>query len=231
MGTLYMVATPIGNLEDITYRAVHTLQEVDIIACEDTRHTQKLLSRYDIHKRLIACHAHNEQASAAGIVQLLQEGKSIAFVSDAGTPGISDPGARVVEKVRSAGFPVIPIPGVSAVATLISVGGFVGKTFTFEGFLSPKAGKRGRRLQELLSREEPFILYESPYRVVKLLQQLEQLAPQRHILVGREMTKSFEEYIEGTVREVFETLQKRGTMKGEFALCVCASQVPEEEEE
>ncbi|MDD3996541.1 MAG: rRNA small subunit methyltransferase 1, partial [Sphaerochaetaceae bacterium] len=132
MSTLYMVATPIGNLEDITLRALSVLRQVDVIACEDTRHTKILLSKYDINKRLIACHAHNESVSAAGIVNLLESGDSVAYVSDAGTPGISDPGAKVVDMVTRAGFPVVPIPGVSAMATLVSVAGVMGKTYICE---------------------------------------------------------------------------------------------------
>lgn len=220
MGTLYMVATPIGNLEDITMRSLQTLREVDVIACEDTRHTQRLLTRFDIQKRLIACHAHNEEASAAGIVKLLSEGNSIAFVSDAGTPGISDPGARVVQAVRLAGFSIVPIPGVSAVATLVSVSGFMGKTFTFEGFLSPKSGRRKKRMAELLERDEAFILYESPFRVVKLLKELAEIAPNRRVLLGREMTKVYEEFFEGTAEEVATNFAQRQSIKGEFAICI-----------
>jgi 16S rRNA (cytidine1402-2'-O)-methyltransferase len=231
MNTLYMVATPIGNLDDITLRALETLRNVDIIACEDTRHTQNLLTRFDIKKRLIACHAHNEVPSAVGIVSLLAAGNDIAFVSDAGTPGISDPGARVVNAVRAAGFKVIPIPGVSAVTTLVSVTGFVGKTFTFEGFLSPRKGRRKKRIQELLAREEAFILYESPFRVVKLLEEIAELAPQRRLLVGREMTKSFEEFLDGTAGVIAASLVDRPAIKGEFALCVSPSAANAEEEE
>jgi 16S rRNA (cytidine1402-2'-O)-methyltransferase len=220
MGTLYMVATPIGNLEDITMRALQTLRDVEVIACEDTRHTQRLLMRFSIQKRLIACHAHNEEASAAGIIKLLGEGNSVAFVSDAGTPGISDPGARVVQAVRAAGFPVVPIPGVSAVATLVSVSGFTGKTFTFEGFLSPKSGRRKKRMEQLLERGEAFILYESPFRVVKLLKELAELAPDRRVLVGREMTKVYEEFYEGTASEVAANFSQRQSVKGEFAICI-----------
>jgi 16S rRNA (cytidine1402-2'-O)-methyltransferase len=220
MSTLYMVATPIGNLEDITLRALETLKQVAVIACEDTRHTQRLLHHYDIHKRLIACHAHNEQTSAAGIVKLLEEGNSVAFVSDAGTPGISDPGARVVATVRAAGFTIVPIPGPSAVSTLLSVSAFTGKTFTFEGFLSPKSGRRRGRLEQLLGREEAFILYESPYRVVKLLEELAQLDGSRRILVGRELTKAFEELVEGSAAQVAQQFASRQSIKGEFAILV-----------
>ena len=226
-----MVATPIGNLEDITMRALQTLREVDVIACEDTRHTQRLLTRYDIHKRLIACHAHNEISSAAGIVKLLSEDNNIAFVSDAGTPGISDPGARVVNAVREAGFPIVPIPGASALATLISVSGFVGKAFVFEGFMSPRAGRRRKRLVELLERDEAFIVYESPFRVVKLLEELASLAPDRRILVGREMTKAFEEYVDGTAQTVAGDFAKRTSIKGEFAICISPSETARNEDE
>ncbi|HCG63978.1 MAG: 16S rRNA (cytidine(1402)-2'-O)-methyltransferase [Spirochaetae bacterium HGW-Spirochaetae-4] len=231
MGTLFMVATPIGNLEDITMRALQTLREVDVIACEDTRHTQRLLTRYDIHKRLIACHAHNETSSAAGIVKLLSEDNNIAFVSDAGTPGISDPGARVVNAVREAGFPIVPIPGASALATLISVSGFVGKAFLFEGFMSPRAGRRRKRLVELLARDEAFIVYESPFRVVKLLEELASLAPDRRILVGREMTKAFEEFVDGTAQTVAGDFAKRTSIKGEFAICISPSETARTEDE
>ena len=215
-----MVATPIGNLDDITLRALETLRQVDVIACEDTRHTQRLLNHFTIHKRLIACHAHNEQSSAAGIVKLLEEGNSVAFVSDAGTPGISDPGAKVVAAVRAAGFVIVPIPGPSAVATLLSVSAFTGKTFTFEGFLSPKSGRRRTRLEQLLGREEAFILYESPYRVVKLLDELAQLDGSRRLLVGRELTKAFEEIVEGSAAEIAQQFALRQSIKGEFAILV-----------
>lgn len=217
---LYMVATPIGNLEDITYRAVRILGEVDVIACEDTRHTSLLLRHYDIQKRLIACHSYNESASAQGIIQLLQGGSSVAYVSDAGTPGVSDPGSRLVSAVRAAGFPVVPIPGPSASVSLVSVAGFVGKSFTFEGFLSPKPGRREQRLRTLLDRDEAFIIYESPFRVVKTLREIAKLAPLRQVVVGREMTKIHEEYLGGTADEVAVALEGRDAVKGEFAILV-----------
>ncbi len=226
-----MVATPIGNLDDITYRAVNVLKEVDIIACEDTRHTQFLLQHYDIQKRLIACHAHNEINSANGIVALLEAGNSIAYVSDAGTPGISDPGARVVTAVRAAGFPVVPIPGPSAVATLVSAAGYVGKTFIFEGFLSPRKGRRTKRFQELLDRNEAFIIYESPYRVIKTLSELAELAPQRRVVAGREMTKAFEEFLDGSARQIADTLAARQSVKGEFAICICPSEATQDNDD
>lgn len=231
MSTLYIVATPIGNLDDISFRAVKTLKEVDVIACEDTRHTQNLLNHLEITgKRLIACHAHNEMASSQGIINLLSQGLSVAYVSDAGTPGVSDPGSRLVREVRKANFTVVPIPGASACVTLISVAGLAGKTFTFEGFLSPKSGRRKTRLQELLSREEAFIIYESPFRILKTLEELKALDDTRQLVLGREITKAFEQFIVGTPSEVISQLK---VVKGEFALCVLppAKAVAEDEED
>lgn len=229
MATLYITATPIGNLEDITYRAVRVLSQVDVIACEDTRHTRILLDRYNITgKRLIACHARNEDNSSDGIIKLLEEGLDIAYVSDAGTPGINDPGGKVVSAARKAGFEVVPVPGPSAVATLVSVAGFTGKSFTFEGFLSPKPGRRRSRLAQLLDRDETFIVYESPYRVARLLADIADLAPQRQLTVGREMTKAFEQFICGTASEVLSALTQP---KGEFAVLVHPSAAAEPDEE
>ncbi|MCP4296953.1 MAG: 16S rRNA (cytidine(1402)-2'-O)-methyltransferase, partial [Proteobacteria bacterium] len=188
MGDLYIVATPIGNLNDITYRAVETLKNVDIIACEDTRQSRKLLNHYGISKHLISCRARNEVNSSSGIVKLLEEGKDIAYVSDAGTPGISDPGSILVRAARDAGFEIIPIPGASAQTALASIGGFKGKSVLFEGFLAQKSGKRKRRLRELLDREEAFVIYESPYRIEKLMKELSDAEPERLLIVGREMT-------------------------------------------
>jgi 16S rRNA (cytidine1402-2'-O)-methyltransferase len=215
---LYIVATPIGNLDDITLRAINTLRDADVIACEDTRHTQNLLTHLEITgKRLIACHAHNEAASSQGIIGLLSQGLSVAYCSDAGTPGVSDPGSRLVRIVREAGYDVVPIPGASASVTLISASGLAGKTFTFEGFLSPKSGRRKARLKELLEREEAFIIYESPFRILKTLGELQQLDDTRRLVLGREMTKAFEQFICGTPSEVISQLK---VVKGEFALVV-----------
>ena len=198
MSTLYIVATPIGNLDDITLRAIKTLREADVIACEDTRHTQTLLTHLEI-------------------TGLLSQGLSVAYCSDAGTPGVSDPGSRLVRAVREAGFDVVPIPGASASVTLISASGLNGKTFTFEGFLSPKSGRRKARLKELLAREEAFIIYESPFRILKTLGEIRDLDDSRHLVLGREMTKAFEQFIYGTASEVISQLK---VVKGEFALVV-----------
>ena len=215
-----MVATPIGNLEDITYRAVRILSEVDVIACEDTRHTMQLLSHYNIRKRLIACHAHNEEESAKGILALLDSGSNIAYCSDAGTPGVSDPGARLVEYIRAeSDHCIIPIPGASASVTLVSAAGNIGKSFTFEGFLSPKKGRRQKRLQELFSRGEAFIIYESPFRVLKTLEDVREAGACR-IVAGRELTKAHEEFITGSADSVIGSLSSRDSIKGEFAIMV-----------
>ena len=229
MSKLYIVATPIGNLDDITLRAISTLRDADVIACEDTRHTQTLLTHLGITgKRLIACHAHNEAASSQGIVGLLSQGLSVAYCSDAGTPGVSDPGSRLVNAVRLAGFDVVPIPGASASVTLISASGLAGKTFTFEGFLSPKSGRRKARLKELLSREEAFIIYESPFRILKTLGEIRDLDDSRRIVLGREMTKAFEQFIAGTASEVISQLK---VVKGEFALVVLPPDKVREDED
>ncbi len=229
MSTLYIVATPIGNLDDITLRAIKTLKEVDVIACEDTRHTQTMLTHLEITgKRLIACHAHNEAASSQGIINLMEQGLDVAYCSDAGTPGVSDPGSRLVRAVREAGFTVVPIPGASASVTLISASGLAGKTFTFEGFLSPKSGRRKSRLKELLERNEAFIVYESPFRILKTLGELQALDDSRKLVLGREMTKAFEQFIYGTPSEVISQLK---VVKGEFALVVLPPEKSTSEDE
>lgn len=220
MSTLFIVATPIGNLDDITLRALEVLKAVDIIACEDTRHTGNLLNKFSITKRLIATHARNEEESARGIIALLGEGKDIAYVSDAGTPGISDPGSRLVRAVRAAGFTIVPVPGVSALSALVSASGLVGRSFTFDGFPSPRSGRRKARLEELTARGEPFILYESPFRILKLLVELSDIAPQAEIVLGREMTKLHEEFLHGTASGLAAILRARPSLKGEFALIV-----------
>ena len=220
MSTLYVVATPIGNLKDITLRALEVLQSVDVIACEDTRHTLKLLNAHNIKKHLISCRADNEAQSAAGICGILGEGRTVAYASDAGTPALSDPGAALVQAVRRAGYPVVPIPGASALATLVSVAGLRERTVTFEGFLSPKAGKRRARIRELLERGEAFVVYESPFRFLKLLADLADLSPEREIFVGREMTKVHEEYRAATAKALLEEFGARGRILGEVSVLV-----------
>lgn len=220
MSTLYIVGTPIGNLGDITYRAVETLKNVDVVAAEDTRHTLQLLTHLEIRKPLISCRAQNEKIAAQKIIQLMDEGKNIAFASDAGTPGISDPGAILAGLVRKAGHSVVPIPGPSAFATLASVAGAGGKTLIFEGFLSPKPGKRRSRLKELLSTEDAIVLYESPFRIVKLLTDIADIDNNRRVVVGRELTKLNEEIVEGTAAELRDDFTSRASIKGEFAVFI-----------
>ncbi len=221
VGTLYIIATPLGNLQDITYRAIETLKQVDVVACEDTRRSVKLLNAYHIKKPLLSCHGHNETATSIRVRELLSKGKEVAYLSDAGTPGLSDPGARLVRMVREAGFPVLPIPGPSALATLISVAGLKETSVLFEGFLGIKQGKRRSRLKELLDRNEAFVLYESVHRIEKLLLELKELAPDRTLFIGREMTKKFEEYLEGSADSLLSWIQKHPERKkGEYTILV-----------
>lgn len=225
MATLSIVATPIGNLEDITLRALSTLKNADVIACEDTRHTLKLLSHYEIQKPLISCYAYEEEKGAARILGLLNEGKNVAYCSDAGTPGFSDPGGLAARRAREAGHKVEPIPGPCAFAALISAAGFSGRATLFEGFLSPKPGRRRSRLVELMARDESFVVYESPHRIVKLLACLAEIDPERQICVGREMTKIYEEFAVGTASEVLKHFSGPDEPKGEFAVLVCGAKI------
>lgn len=220
MAELYVVGTPIGNLEDITFRAIETLKKVDFIAAEDTRHTLQLLNHFEIKKPLISCRAQNEKIAGEKIVKLLQEGHDVAYASDAGTPGISDPGAVLVDIVRNSGFNVVPIPGPAAFATLVSVAGTGGKTLIFEGFLSPKPGKRRSRLKELMATGNAIVIYESPFRITKLLSDISDIESERRIVVGRELTKMHEEITSGTASQVFADYSARQSIKGEFAVFI-----------
>jgi 16S rRNA (cytidine1402-2'-O)-methyltransferase len=222
MATLYVVATPIGNLEDITHRALSTLQKVDFVACEDTRHTLTLLSHFGLKKRLVSHYSYNEQASAERIIGLLREGHDVALVTDSGTPCISDPGTYIVRLARQNGFSVVPIPGASALSALLSVSGFSAKGVSFQGFLSPKKGRRKNQLQKLLETGDGFVLYESPMRITGLLADLAALAPDRPIVAGREMTKMHEEFLCGLPAEVLTDLEKKPKILGEFSLLVTA---------
>jgi 16S rRNA (cytidine1402-2'-O)-methyltransferase len=223
MATLSIVATPIGNLGDITFRALETLKAADVIACEDTRHTLKLLTHFGIRKPLVACYAYDEEKGAARILGLLAEGKHVAYCSDAGTPGLSDPGALAVRVAREAGHRVEPIPGPSAFATLLSVAGFGGRTVVFDGFPSPKPGRRRSRVEELLDRGESFMLYESPHRIGKLLADIAAAAPGRKVCVGREMTKIHEEFAVMTAQEASEKWNGTEEARGEFAVLVAGA--------
>lgn len=220
MAELYVVGTPIGNLGDITFRAIETLKKVDYIAAEDTRHTLQLLNHFEIKKPLISCRAQNEKFVGEKIVNLLQEGHDVAYASDAGTPGVSDPGAVLVDIVRNAGFNVVPIPGPAAFATLVSVAGTGGKTLIFEGFLSPKPGKRRSRLKELMATGNAIVIYESPFRITKLLSDISDIESERRIVVGRELTKLHEEITSGTAKQLYDDYSSRQTIKGEFAVFI-----------
>ena len=224
MGELFIVGTPIGNLGDITFRAIETLKQADVIACEDTRHSLQLLNHFGISKPLVSCHANDEARAALRIVALLDEGKKVAYCTDAGTPGLSDPGAVLTAAARNAGHRVTPIPGPSAFATLLSVSGFGGRAFLFDGFPSPKSGRRRSRLSALLERGESFLLYESPFRIAKLLGELAELDPGRRFCLGRELTKIHEQVVVGTAAELAALAGALGEgsipEKGEFALLV-----------
>lgn len=220
VSTLYIVGTPIGNLGDITFRAVETFKSVDIVAAEDTRHTLQLLNHLEIKKPLISCRAQNEEFASEKLIKLLDEGQTVAYASDAGTPGISDPGAVLAGLARKAGHTVVPIPGPSAFATLVSVAGAGGKTLIFEGFLSPKPGRRRTRLKELLATGDAIILYESPFRIVKLLTDIADIESARRVVVGRELTKLHEEIIEGTAAEMRDDFAGRSKILGEFAVFI-----------
>ncbi len=216
-GTLYVVGTPIGNLEDITLRALETLKSVDIIACENRNHHLKLLSHFNIKKRLIEVSPANEKNSAPGIIKLLDEGHNIALVSDAGTPGISDPGQMVVSAVSETEHAVIPVPGVSALATLFSISGMSGKRILFLGFLSKKPGKLEKELERYKDSETTVILYASPYQIKKVLESINKILGNVEILIGREMTKVHEQYMRGTAQEL---LEHDFPEKGEFSLAL-----------
>ena len=223
MAILYIIGTPIGNLGDISFRTIEILKNSDLVACEDTRHTQKLLNHLGIRVRTLSCQSYNEEFAAAKIISLLNEGKTVSYASDAGTPGLSDPGSVLVRMAAEAGHDIIPIPGPSAFTALLSVSGISGKTVIFEGFLSPKQGRRKKRLKELLDTNYSFVLYESPYRIVKLFEDLSDLDNERFVCVGREMTKVHEEYLRGKIGEILAILREKAEkngIKGEFSVII-----------
>ena len=220
MSVLYVVATPIGNLEDVSVRALRLLKEVAVIACEDTRQTRKLLGRYGIRTPLIPYHAHNQGWAGERILQVLRSGSGVALVSDGGTPGVSDPGASLVRLARDSSIPVVPVPGPSALAAILSVSGEGLSGVTFAGFLSPRKGRRRRRLEELLTGGEALVLFESPHRILALLADLRDLAPRRQLLIGREMTKAHEEFLEGFPDRLLTELEQRTKIVGEFSVFV-----------
>ncbi len=233
--TLYVVATPIGNLADITLRALHVLQLVQAIACEDKRHTQPLLRQYGIDKPLLAVHQHNEAEAAQGVVERLQRGERVAYVSDAGTPAVSDPGARLVAAVRAAGFKVMPLPGASSVTTVLSAAGVTraegsadnGSSFVFAGFLPTKAGEREQAIELLRADSRATVILEAPHRIEALARAMAVLQG-RLVTVGRELTKQFEEIATVPAQDLAAWLDAGPQRtRGEFALVLHAS-VPHE---
>lgn len=220
--TLYVVATPIGNLADISLRALHVLARVDVVACEDTRHTQQLLRAYGLDRpgsQLLAVHQHNEAEAAHSVLELLGQGQRVAYVSDAGTPAISDPGARLVAAVRQAGFRVMPLPGASSVTTALSASGMTGESgFVFAGFLSSKATERQLAVQQLAQESRAVVLLEAPHRIEALAQALAVLGPRR-VTLGRELTKQFEQIETLPAQDLSAWLaEKPERLRGEFVL-------------
>ena len=219
-GILYIVATPIGNLEDITHRAVRVLGEADLIACEDTRQTRKLLDRYGIGKPLASYHEHNEQERSDELIRELEGGKNIALVSDAGTPLIADPGYRLVQKARAHAITVTPIPGPSAIIAALSASGLPTDAFEFRGFLPVKRAQRRRLLEEIRGSESTQVFYEAPHRIVETLDDVAEVLGDRPVVMGRELTKLHEEFLSGTAAEIRDALKSRTAIKGEFTVMI-----------
>jgi 16S rRNA (cytidine1402-2'-O)-methyltransferase len=218
---LYLVATPIGNLEDITLRAIRVLKEADLIACEDTRQTQKLLNHYGIETPTISYHEHNEVARAVELVEKLARGTRIAVVSDAGMPGISDPGCRLVSLAIERGVPVVPIPGPAAFVSGLVASGLPMESFSFRGFLSPKSTARRRELDQVRNSARTEIFHEAPHRILAAMADLlAVLGPDRRVVIARELTKVHEEFIRGTAAQVLDIVKSRGEMKGEIVLLI-----------
>ncbi len=220
MATLFVVATPIGNLEDITFRAIRILAEVDLIAAEDTRKTKILLNKYNINTPMTSYHKFNIKSKTSRLVELLQQGQNIALVSDAGMPGISDPGYELISSaVVQEGVRVEPIPGASAAISALAVSGLPTDRFVFEGFLPKKPGKKRKLLESLKTEARTIIIYESPYRVLKTLVDIKNILGDRQVVIARELTKKFEEIIRGKAGDVIEQIKDR-RIKGEVVLVV-----------
>ena len=219
--SLYLVATPIGNLEDITLRALRVLKEVDLIACEDTRQTQKLLSHYGIQTRTVSYHEHNEMTKAAELIVDLESGAKIALVTDAGMPGISDPGFRLIALAIRHHVPVVPIPGASAFLAALVASGLPTDSFRFSGFLPAKGGQRRKLLESVRESPRTQVFYEAPRRLLETLADVvEVLGSDRHVVVAREVTKLHEEFLRGRAQEILDQLKARGEVKGEITLLI-----------
>src|SRR3954465_14789508 len=218
---LFVVATPIGNLEDITFRAVRTLKEVDAIACEDTRQTQKLLNHYGIEKRTVSYHEHNEMTRAAELIMEMEQGASIALVTDAGMPGISDPGFRLISLAIRHHIPVVPLPGPAAFLAALVASGMPTDSFRFSGFLPPKSGQRRKLLESVKDSPRTQIFYEAPHRLIESLEDIvATLGAHRHVVIAREVTKLHEEFIRGQVGEVLDMMKARDEVRGEITLLI-----------
>ena len=223
-GTLYIVATPIGNLEDITQRALRVMREVDLIACEDTRHTRKLLNHFGIQTKTISYHEHNERARADELCRLLESGQSIAIVSDAGTPLISDPGFRIVTRAIESGIPIVPIPGPTAFVAALAASGLTSDQFFFAGFLPARAHARKLKLQELSSIPSTLIFYEAPHRIAATLRDACEALGDREAVIARELTKIHEEFRRGKLSQLAETFSEAKHARGEIVLIVSGAQ-------
>jgi 16S rRNA (cytidine1402-2'-O)-methyltransferase len=220
VGALYLVSTPIGNLEDITARALRVLREVDLIACEDTRHTQKLLNHYGINTKTISYHEHNESERAAQLLERVRAGVNVAVVSDAGTPGINDPGFRLVQLAQENKVPVIPIPGPSALITALAASGLPTDSFFFAGFLPPRSAARRARLAELRDQQATLVFYEAPHRIASSLKDAREILGERSAVVARELTKLHEEFARGTLSELAERFSAADKARGEMVLVI-----------
>ena len=228
---LYLVATPIGNLEDITLRALKVLKSVEILACEDTRNTQKLLNHYEITgKKLISYHEHNEDKMSEKIISYLEEGREVALVTDAGMPCISDPGYILVEKIKKAGLPITALPGANAGLTALVASGIESYNYTFYGFLPRKSKDLKMKLEEILKINTTAILYESPHRVKNLVEEISKIAPTRKISVARELTKMFEQIETSSAEEILEMLGNKIKEKGEFVVIISPNKDEKSEE-
>jgi len=227
-GTLYIVATPIGNLEDITLRAIRLLKEVGLIAAEDTRHTRKLLNAFDVQTPLVSLHEHNEEKRSLSLILKMKDGLSVAYVSDAGTPGLSDPGFRLIRAALANEISVVPVPGVSAVITALSASGLPMNRFLFQGFLPAKAARRRQQLADLATETGTLVFFESPNRLLQALHDVSDIMGNREVVICRELTKIYESFIRGPVLEAIRELEGR-RIKGEITLLVsgCPEAKPE----
>jgi 16S rRNA (cytidine1402-2'-O)-methyltransferase len=220
MATLYIIGTPIGNLGDISFRAVEILKNADLVACEDTRRTLKLLSHLGIKVKMLSCRSQNEEIAAEKALAALKQGQTVAYASDAGTPALSDPGAVLARAAAQAGHDVIPVPGPSAFAALLSVAGGRDKTVVFEGFFFFLPGRRKSRLRELMAMDAACVIYESPFRILKLMGDIAEIDSKRYICIGREMTKMHEEYLRGSAAEILGILSQKKEQLGEFSVYI-----------